>query len=32
MHDFLVGLAFVALVISPCVVAITVDLRDGDSK
>jgi hypothetical protein len=29
MHEFLVGLVFVALVLSPCVAALTVKLQDG---
>jgi hypothetical protein len=32
MHDFLVGLLFVAMVMVPCVVALTTPLDDGDSK
>jgi hypothetical protein len=32
MHDFLVGLLFVAMVMTPCMVALTAPLDDGDSK
>jgi hypothetical protein len=32
MHDFLVGLVFVAMVMTPCVVALTVKRHDADSK
>jgi hypothetical protein len=32
MHDFLVGLLFVAMVITPCVVALMAPLDDRDSK
>lgn len=32
MHDFLVGLVFVAMVMAPCVVALTTPLGDGRSK
>jgi hypothetical protein len=32
MHDFLMGFAFVALVMAPCVVALTVKLDNVDSK
>jgi hypothetical protein len=32
MHDFLMGLVFVALVMTPCVVALTVKLDDAKSK
>jgi hypothetical protein len=32
MHDFVVGLVFVAMVMTPCVVALTTKLEDVDSK
>jgi hypothetical protein len=32
MHDFLAGLVFVAIVMTPCVLALTVKLDDRDSK
>jgi hypothetical protein len=32
MHDFLAGLVFVAMVMAPCVLALTVKLHDVDSK
>ena len=32
MHDFLMGLVVVALVMTPCVVALTVKLDDAKSK
>jgi hypothetical protein len=32
MHDFLVGLAFVAMVMAPCVAALTTRLDHGGSK
>jgi hypothetical protein len=32
MHDFLVGLVFVAMVMTPCVVALMTRLDDGSSK
>jgi hypothetical protein len=32
MHDFLVGLLFLAMVMTPCVVALTTPLDDRDSK
>jgi hypothetical protein len=32
MHDFLVGVLFIAMVMAPCVVALTVRLDDRGSK
>jgi hypothetical protein len=32
MHDFLVGVLFIAIVFTPCVVALTVRLGDRGSK
>jgi hypothetical protein len=32
MHDFLAGLLFVAMVMTPCVLALTVKLDADDSK
>ena len=32
MHDFLVGLMFVAMVMAPCVIALTTPLGDAGSK
>jgi hypothetical protein len=32
MRDFLAGLVFVAMVMAPCVLALTVNLHDADSK
>lgn len=32
MHDFLVGLLFLAMVMTPCVVALTTRLDDDDAK
>jgi hypothetical protein len=32
MHDFLVGLLFVAMVMTPCVLALTTPLGGDDSK
>lgn len=32
MHDFLVGILFIAMVITPCVLALTVRLDDRESK
>jgi hypothetical protein len=32
MHDFLVGIVFVAMVMAPCVVALTTRWDDLDSK
>jgi hypothetical protein len=32
MHDFFVGLVFVAIVMIPCVVALMTRLDDGSSK
>lgn len=32
MRDFLMGLVFVAMVMAPCVVALTVKLDDADTK
>jgi hypothetical protein len=32
MHDFLVGVLFIAMVITPCVAALTVRLDDPGSK
>ena len=32
MHDFLVGLLFVAMVMTPCVVALMAPLNDHDGK
>jgi hypothetical protein len=32
MHDFLVGVLFIAMVITPCVLALTTRLDDRGSK
>jgi hypothetical protein len=32
MHDFLAGVVFIAIVMAPCVVALTVKLGDGGSE
>jgi len=32
MHDSLVGVIFVAMVMAPCIAALTVKLDDGRSK
>jgi hypothetical protein len=32
MHDFVIGLLFVAMVMTPCVVALTTPLDEGDRK
>jgi hypothetical protein len=32
MHEFLVGLLFVAMVMTPCVVALMAPLDDDDAK
>jgi hypothetical protein len=32
MHDFVVGLLFVAMVMTPCVVALMAPLSDDDGK
>jgi hypothetical protein len=32
MHSFLCGLAFLAMVMAPCVVAMTVDLEEEDAN
>jgi hypothetical protein len=32
MHDFVMGVLFMAVVMSPCVVALTVKLKPGNSE
>lgn len=32
MHDFVIGVLFLAMVMTPCVVALTMPLGDSDSK